>query len=253
MMRKKKTRIYVCHTFYHVYVAFLKECELRRTQGAQYRKADVMLSTMSTDFGSLHERLEATGFWNEVITFEEKHFREFPELAPLKKDHGNIVINMFYRMRFCKAYGRLEAPFIPVDMREYQDIYVFCDSDPIGYYLNYKKIYYHALEDGYNCIGNYDTARYDNRGAFGLKAWMSARNLIFIQNGYGKYCIDMEVNDVSVLKYGCPKYVEKPRKDLVDALTEEDKDVILQSFIADIDSIRTIITEIGRASCRERV
>lgn len=35
-----------------------------------------------------------------------------------------------------------------VDFKKYQDIYVFCDSDPIGYYLNYKKIHYHAVEDG---------------------------------------------------------------------------------------------------------
>lgn len=44
-----------------------------------------------------------------------------------------------------------------------------------------------------NCILYYDTARYDNRGHFKLKAWMSEHNLIFIQNGYNKYCLDMEV------------------------------------------------------------
>ena len=49
-----------------------------------------------------------------------------------------------------------------------------------------------------SCIQYYDTARYDNRGHFGLKAWMAAHNLIFIQNGYSKYCLDVEVNDKSV-------------------------------------------------------
>ena len=32
-----------------------------------------------------------------------------------------------------------------------------------------------------------------------MKALLASWNLIFIQNGWGKYCIDMEVNDISVL------------------------------------------------------
>lgn len=237
-MEKKIGRVYVCHTFYHVYVAYLKECALDREHEG---KADILLSTMSNDFSGLKERMDATGFWNRIIFFEEKHFSEFPELLPLKEDKGNILFNMFSRMRFCKKYGKCEEPYIPVDFRKYKDIYVFCDSDPIGYYLSYKKIFYHALEDGLNCIEHYDTARYDNRGAFGVKAWMAAHNLIFIQNGYGKYCLDMEVNDISVLKYKIKKYREVPRAKLVDRLTQTDKDVILRSFLKDMDGLKNQI------------
>ena len=42
-MRKAKTksRIYVCHTFYHVYVAALKEMKLvRETPANAYKKAE---------------------------------------------------------------------------------------------------------------------------------------------------------------------------------------------------------------------
>ena len=58
------------------------------------------------------------------------------------------MLNLFSRMKYTKLYGRLQEPYVPVDLKKYRDIYVFCDSDPIGYYLNYKKIRYHALEDG---------------------------------------------------------------------------------------------------------
>lgn len=237
---KNASRVYVCHTFYHVYVAYLKECALNkmRVGNENVDKADILLSTMSNDFSGLKERMDATGFWNQVIPFEEKHFSQFPELLSLKKDRGNIVLNMLERIRFCKLYGKLEESCIPVDFKAYQDIYVFCDSDPIGYFLSYKKIYYHALEDGLNCIQHYDTARYDNRGAFKIKAWMAAHNLIFIQNGYGKYCLDMEVNDTSVLKYPLAKYKEVPRAKLVEQLTEQDKDVILRSFLKDMDGLK---------------
>ena len=131
-----------------------------------------------------------------------------------------------------------------MDFREYQDIYVYCDSDPIGYYLNQNRIYYHALEDGLNCLKNFDAARYDNRGHFGLKAFLSRKlNLIFVQNGYGKYCLDMEVNDISAIQYPCPQYIEEPRQALVDRLTEEDKQIILKAFIRDKETLERQIAE----------
>ncbi len=101
------------------------------------------------------------------------------------------------------------------------------------------RIPYHALEDGLNCLKNYDAARYDNRGHFGLKAFLSERcNLIFIQNGYGKYCKDMEVNDISLLKYPYRKYVQQPRQELVERLTQEDKDIILRAFVRDMEGLK---------------
>ena len=68
---------------------------------------------------------------------------------------------MFHRICYTKKLGKLQQPFVPVNFKEYGDIYVYCDSDPIGYYLSYKKIPYHAIEDGLNCILHYDTAKID--------------------------------------------------------------------------------------------
>ena len=93
------------------------------------------------------------------------------------------------------------------------------------------------MEDGLDCLATYDTARYDNRGHFGLKAFLAARNLIFIQNGWAKYCLDMEVNDLSVLPYPCPKYIEKPRKELTEGLDAEGKDILVRLFIEITDRI----------------
>lgn len=231
---KTYARIYICHTYYHVYIACLKELNLPKTGNggeAVRGQASLMLSTMSNDFGNLKERAEACGLFEEVIPYEEKEEAYFPQLARYHKDRGNIVLNMISRIRYTKLMGKLQAPFVPVDLKRYGDIYVFCDSDPIGYYLSTHKIYYHALEDGLDCIRYYDTARYDNRGHFELKAWMADKNLIFIQNGYSKYCLDMEVNDISVLQYPCPKYIEKPRKELTENLGEEEKEILVSVFI----------------------
>lgn len=159
-------------------------------------------------------------------------------------DKGNIFFNMLSRIRFTKEYARLEAPFVPVDLRQYEDIYVYCDSDPIGYYLNQNKIPYHAMEDGLNCLKNFDAARFDNRGMFGLKAFMSNRlNLIFVQNGYGKYCLDMEVNDISAIAHPCPKYIEVSRQALTDKLTAEDKEILIKAFVRDEARLKEQIKE----------
>ncbi len=241
-----KERIYVCHTYYHVYVTFLKELNLPKEQRG---KATLLLSKMSIDFENLKERVESTGLFEEVMEYDEKRADFFPQLAKYTQDRGNIVSNMIARIQYTKKLAKLNAPYVPVDFKQYKDIYVFCDIDPVGYYLNWKKIPYHAVEDGLNTLQHCDMAWYDNRGHFKLKVFLSEKcNLIFIQNGYGKYCLDMEVNDISVLKRPCDKYVEVNRQKLVDALTQEDKELILQAFIRDREELQKQIEDCGELS-----
>lgn len=233
-----KSRVYVCHTYYHVYVSFLKEMNLPQEQRGQ---ADLILSTMTTSFENIRTRIADSGIFHEVIMFDEKRDDFFPELAPYMNMSGNQLKIMLGRIKYTKLYGKLEESYIPVDFKTYKDIYVYCDSDPIGYYLNYKKIYYHAIEDGLNTLKYCDAARVRNRKFFRLKVFLSSLNLLFLQNGYGKYCIDMEVNDISCLKYKHKKYIEVPRQNLVANLTGGQKQVLLKVFIENIEYLQKLI------------
>ena len=228
-------RIYVCHTYYHVYISCLKEL---RAEHPDRGHATLLLSLISTDFGDLKTRLTASGLFAEVHEFDEKNHDFFPELQKYRAKRGNVLRHMINRIIFCKKLGKAQIPYLPVDFRAYSDIYVYCDSDPIGYYLNYAKIPYHALEDGLDCLANFDAARVDNRGFFGIKTWMSGKNLIFIQNGYGKYCLDMEVNDISVIKYPGPHYIAVSRNELAAGLDEAAKGMLCDIFIADMAQLR---------------
>ena len=230
----KKDRVYVCHTYYHALIAMVKELLLPKEEQG---KATLILSTLSNDFGTLDMRVEQTGLFEKVLMYEEKEDACFPELAKYRKDTGNIVTNMLNRIIFTKKFGKLLEPDVPVDFKKYKDIYVFCDSDPIGVYLSYKKIYYHAVEDGLDTLKYCDQARVTNRGHFGIKAWMAAYNLIFIENGYAKYCLDMEVNDISCCPYPLPNFIEESRNAMYDKLSQEDKRLLVEVFLENIGQL----------------
>lgn len=239
----KKGRIYVCHTFYHLYVAFLKEFALPESERGN---ATVVLSKMSNDFGDIKDRIPDSGYFKEVYEFDEKRETEFPELAKYKVNRGNILFNMIPRIIFTKKFAKLQAKYVPVDFKKYDDIYVFCDNDPIGIYLSQNKIYYHAIEDGLNELASYVNALYDNRGFFAVKKFLSMRlNLIFIRDGFNKYCLDMEVNDLSLIKGSFYKFKEVSRIKLAERMTEEQKKVLVRVFIKDINAIMAGINELG--------
>lgn len=232
-------RAYVCHTFYHVFITILKELNLPEDKRGE---ADILLSKMSNDFGDIGSRLEKSGLFKNVVEFDEKRDTFFPELMELKKDRGSSFKNMFFRILYTRKYAKLEAPYVPVDFRKYTDIYVFCDSDPIGTYLNQNRIRYHAVEDGLNYLKPFILAKYNNRDHFNIKKFFSmVLNLIFICDGYSKYCIDMEVNDVSVLDDVFYKYKEVPREGLLKALTPEGRKKMIEIFVRDMDTLENFL------------
>lgn len=240
-----RSRIYVCHTFYHVYITVLKELALPKSEQGN---ATLVLSLMSNNFKGLGERAAKSGLFEKVYEFDEKRPEFFPELERWKKNRGNIISNSLARIIYTRKFARLQEKYIPVDFKKYKEVYVFCDSDPIGIYLSQHHIKYHAIEDGLNYLKPYAPlvpAVIDNRGAFGFKRFLSDKlNLIFIQDGFNKYCIDMEVNDLSVIAVPCKKYKEVPRQALTDRLTDSDKQLIINIFVSNLPRLRQQLSEI---------
>lgn len=228
-----KNRIYVCHTLYHVYVSMLKEMIQFHGEG----KADIALSDIFMDFEDLNQRLDAVDVFDKVYHLHEVSDENIPGLMKYKQNHNNILKHLVNRLIYTKKYGKAQDAFFDIDFRAYQDIFVYCDSDAIGYYLNYHHIPYHAVEDGLDCLRHSDAAHEDNEGHFALKALLARLNLIFIQNGYSKYCLDMEINDDSFLSYQFKKYKVVPRKPMEQALNAEQKKKILAVFLPDAEEI----------------
>ena len=235
---KTKGRVYICHTYYHVYIAVVKELVFRHSGDDA---SDIVLSTMSNDFENLKQRLINSGLFGNVYMFDEKEDVTSAEVMRYHADRGNIVLNLLQRIKYTRLYGQLQEDYVPTDFSEYKDVYVFCDSDPIGYYLNYKKIHYHAVEDGLNSGLLDDQARNANRGAWPLKKFMARLGLIFIESGYSKYCLDYEVNDIAANHSLPPNVVEIPRKELNDKLNDADHEVLVQIFL---ENPKRVVTQL---------
>lgn len=239
----KKGRVYICHTYYHVFVSCLKELNLKdRSEGA-----DLIISTMSTDFEDFPERFRECGIFENVYIFEEKREDAFPEILKYKKDQGNIIANMWNRIIFTRKFAKCLAPSVPTDLKKYKDVYVFCDNDPIGYYLNMNHIYYHAVEDGLDTLRPFVPALEDNKGHWKLKKFFSKNlNLIFIRDGYGKYCLEMEVNNLSLVEDDPKVYREVPRNELMQNLSPEGRELLVRTFVRNYDKMIDVCHNLGK-------
>mgnify|MGYP002622556434 CR=1 FL=1 len=242
MRKNNESRAYICHTYYHAYMAAMKELAFRLPG-----PADVILSTMSNDFESLPDRLEASGVFRAVYMFDEKEDVTSAKVMSHHVDKGNLISNMIHRIIYTRELGKLQEPYVPVDLSAYGDVYVFCDSDPIGYYLNYKKIHYHAIEDGLNSGKLDDQAHLSNTTAFGIKSRLAGTGLIFMECGYGRYCLDYEVNDISANHSVPPNVIEIPHRKMINLLGQKDHETLARIFISDFNELEQYVNQSGQA------
>ncbi len=222
------SRVYICHTFFHVYISLLREFHFH---GDNLGEATLILSTMSNNFTGMKERAEKSGVFRDVYWYDEQPDTSSEEVMKYHRDRGNLIFNLIQRVIYTRKLGKLQENYIPVNLKAYDDVYVFCDSDPIGYYLNYKKIRYHALEDGLNTNKLDDQARTSNAGAFELKRKLAKAGLIFIENGYSRYCIDYIVNDLACNVNPPGNIVECSFDGLYEGLTEQQNKIIVDIFL----------------------
>lgn len=232
------SRVYICHTYYHVYISVLRELTIERNND---RDVTLILSTMSNDFGSLKDRAMASGIFKDVYMFDEKEDVTSDEVMRYHQDKGSLVKNLLQRIKYTKLLGKLQEEHVPVDLKKYDDVYLFCDSDPIGYYLNYKHIKYHSMEDGRDSILLDDQARNSNKGAFKLKCFMSKLGLIFIENGYSRYCIDFVVNDLKANPNPPKNIREESADDMFRRLKDEDHKRIVGIFLDDPNPLCSLL------------
>lgn len=219
-------RIYVCHTYYNVYVSILKELHFQKIDN---QKGTIALSMMSTDFKNLKVRLLNTNVFDDVIELNEVHPRFFKK----KFNYALKSKNWFYRvliedLLYWRYIAIQEKEYLNIDFRKYKDIFVYCDSDPIGKYLNYNKLYYHAVEDGLDSCKLNSEKR--NSKFFYFRLILAKLGLNFVKDGYSRYAIDLEVNDLIGVDCFGRNVISVPRKQLFHLLSTAKKKMLYDVF-----------------------
>ncbi|PKO98499.1 MAG: hypothetical protein CVU13_10095 [Bacteroidetes bacterium HGW-Bacteroidetes-8] len=225
----KIKRIYICHTYYNVFVSLLKEFNYQRID---QNKGSIALSMMSTKFNDLAARLKCLNIFNEVLELNEVHPTKFKQKFKYSINQSRwwnpyqwVINNVLYWRYIAKQTGKN----INIDFNKYAKIFVYCDSDPIGQYLNYRRINYIAVEDGLEAVR---INAVEKSVMFLIpKIILSKLGISYMQNGYSRYAREIEVNSSNgIFSFG-RKIVEVSRKELFNKLTQSEKELIYDTFI----------------------
>ena len=137
---------------------------------------------------------------------------------------------------FCKSVPQRRE--LKVRLKKFDKVNIFIDHFTIGAYLDKYKIPYNTIEDGYNFF-MYEYRDFREK-LFTKEATVQdykefIKHILFCKKnkpGFGKYCQSIEVNDISVVpkdeRYH--KFIEVPRKELFENISEERKQLILRVF-----------------------
>ncbi|HFU6953575.1 TPA: glycosyltransferase family 52 [Streptococcus agalactiae] len=194
-------KIYVCHTLYHLLICLYKE-EI-------YSNLEIILSSSIPDVDNLEKKLKSKTINIHIL---EESSGESEELLSVLKDAG-------------LSYSKFDS-----------NCFIFNDATPIGRTLIKHGIYYNLIEDGLNCF---------TYSIFSQKLWkyyVKKYILHKIQpHGFSRYCLGIEVNSLVNLpkdrRY--KKFIEVPRKELFDNVTEYQKEMAINLFGAVRVSIKS--------------
>ena len=221
------SRIYICNTYYQVYIAIIKELNFKKRD--DFVKADLMLTDVATDFKDLHQRVEKLDLFENIFDFHQPpHW----ELAP--KEHaalgkGNEIKKFMTRIRYSKKIIKEIEKYVDFDFTAYDEVYMFDDADPLGYYFYKHKLRYIAVEDALNMYQR--DMREGERRFFAFRKLLFNMGLLYMQGGVGRNCYRIEVNDkTGVTCVESYKLDEVPREALINALTPEEKNLIYEVF-----------------------
>ncbi len=225
--------LYICTTYYHVYVLLLK-----RLTGKQI-KCDVVICNDIVNGEKLKDNLILSGLFRYVW---------FVDQTVLPEDKGKNRLDriLFQHKRRAKAIRNI----LPFKINEYKDIYIFHDDTALGRYLNDEKMMYHLVEDSYNFFQHIkDTPQAIHIRKRNWKYWFAKLlNVGYFPMGESKYVLDIEVNENKNLQINGKPIVEISRDAMRSNLSKEDKKVIYNIFgcpkFPDIkDNIAVLLTQ----------
>lgn len=209
-----KQSLYICSTYYHVYITLLKCMVLQE-------KIDVVVCDDIPTGRELCERLQRSGLFGHAWYVAQ---------SKLPREWGKNLIDwvFFQKKRRLKAI----VPLLPFCVWDYKDVYIFHDGTPLGMHLIDARKPYHLIEDSIDFYQRFDDtpqAIFLKRHTlkYRLRKWVGWG---YFSLGDSPLTIDVEVNKNENLQLTTIPVVELPRKEMVDKLSAEDKHRLLSLF-----------------------
>ena len=206
--------LYICSTYYHVYVTLMKQ--LTNTVCI-----DLVICDDIPSGEKLTQRLLSTDLFRNVWFVSQG---KLPEV----RGRNKLDWILFQHNR----RSRIIKPLLPFDVDDYKDIYIFHDATPLGMYLMDVRKPYHLIEDSLNFYQRInETPQAKHRKPHSLKFKLR----YFLNSGYfplgdSRYVIDIEVNENDNLQVQGNTIIELPREFLQKSLSQESKKKILEVF-----------------------
>lgn len=217
--------LYVCWTYHHLIMATIK----RRICKAEVETDLLIVRSQKALNDEIERRIRDSKVFNNVYSFNE-------ELAPWGKSRRQVG---YYLDRYYRLEKYMEENF-PINIEEYDDIYLYYDSSAISGYLNIKKRYYHVIEDAKRAYTNRiimnNAGVSIQRNTISMSSFMKLlqkTRIILPIWGQSKYCIDIEVDSIEdcyLIDGSLKKYVVKTEDSHFELLDNEDKLIIFNIF-----------------------
>lgn len=209
--------LYICYTYYHLLITIIKSL----TNNLQY---DLLISIDIPQIDKMIDKIKQIKTIGNIYIINEAPYIELYEsknaiIAKITK--RRILSNVFNEMTNINILG-------------YDNIYTYNDMNLASSYLIVNEKKYHLIEDALDFFNYFDEYynlkkwQYTQSNIFHkLKAWLKIGTNPWGQN---KYCLDIEVNDISKIKISNKKVKELRRRKLFDSLTKQDKVIIYNLF-----------------------
>lgn len=233
--------LYYCISYYQVYIAVIKSLLSQKDNV-------LILSDAIPDVENLQKKINKSNiFVNTYILFEKDQVAfSRTKFRQEYNRHGNLVKFLIGKSLWLKSQKAIIShakSVLLIDVRKFQDIYVFGEGRSFAPYLHNIRKKFILVEDALNY---YQRRKEDDlieinrmskpRKFYLVNKLLDVLGLYYYMGGYSSAVKKIEVNDKSNLvfvKCAARKLTELNRKELTNQLTEEQRKLIFDTFMGD--------------------
>ena len=207
-------KLYACSTYYHALIACVKQLVCRS-------EADALITGYIPDGAALARRIDNSGLFRRTVYIDGVQEHVSPNI---------VDYILFHHRKNAAAIERCLPPGFRFE--NYDEVDIFHDDTWMAHYMKDRRLPYRIVEDALDSCKTISSSCFSfmlpQKGIKPLlKRLFRIGYLFFGEDGLA---YEFEVNDSSGVEIPPERLTEVPRRPLFDALTAEDKQLLLNVF-----------------------